>query len=167
MYAHDSAFLLPVCRRANAEHSGEVMLPLLQFFLDYDYKILPVTITKQNIENGKIVARAIYDANKKLNKKILIIASSDFSHYVDPDEGRRLDKLVLDEIEALNSEKLLKKILQNNISVCGYGPIISLIEYSMLITPTPHTQILCTGNSGDVVPSCEVVDYISILFFKE
>lgn len=149
------------------EHSGEVMLPLLQFFLDYEYKIVPVTITKQNIENGKILANAIFNANKKLNKKILIIASSDFSHFVDPKEGKRLDKMVLNEIEALNSEQLFKKVLQNNISVCGYGPIISLIEYSMLVTPNPQTHTLCIGNSGDVIPSSEVVDYISILFYKK
>ena len=148
------------------EHSGEVMLPLLQYFLDYDFKILPVTITRQNIENGKILARSIFEANKKLNKKILIIASSDFSHYVEPSEGKRLDKMVLDEIKAFDSEKLYKKVMQNNISVCGYGPIISLIEYSMLITKDPQTKILCMGNSGDVIPSSEVVDYISILFYE-
>jgi len=148
------------------EHSGEVMLPLLQYFLNYEFKILPVTITRQNVENGKILAEEIRQANTKLNKKILIIASSDFSHFVKPSEGKRLDKMVLDEINALDSEQLYKKVTQNNISVCGYGPIISLIEYSMLVTTKPQSRILCMGNSGDVIPSDEVVDYISILFYN-
>jgi len=148
------------------EHSGEAMLPLLQYFLTYDYKILPVTISRQNCENAVTLAKAIHDANKVLKKRILIIASSDFSHFVEPSEGKKLDQLVLDEIKALNSEKLYDKVMQNNISVCGYGPIITLMEYSLLLTPKPQTKILCMGNSGDVIPSNEVVDYISILFYN-
>ncbi len=34
------------------EHSGEVMLPLLQFSLDYEFKIVPITLSKQNPENA-------------------------------------------------------------------------------------------------------------------
>ena len=148
------------------EHSGEVMLPLLQHFLDYDFKILPITISRQNCESAITLAKAIHEANAKLRKKILIIASSDFSHFVAPEEGRRLDQMVLDEIKALNSEKLYEKVMQNNISVCGYGPIITLMEYSMMLTSEPQTKVLCIGNSGDVIPSSEVVDYISILFYQ-
>jgi len=147
------------------EHSGEVMVPLLQYFLEYDFNILPVTISQQNCENAQVLASKIFESNKKLNKKILIIASSDFSHFVEPEEGKRLDQLVLDEIKALNPRKLFEKVKQNNISVCGYGPIISLMEYSMLLTNDPQTKVLCRGNSGDVIPSNEVVDYISILFY--
>ncbi len=147
------------------EHSGEVMLPLLQYFLDYNFTILPVSISRQNCENALTLAKAIYNANRKLKKKILIIASSDFSHFVDPAEGRRLDQMVLDEIQALNSKKLYENVMSNNISVCGYGPIITLMEYSLLVTEDPQSTILCMGNSGDVIPSSEVVDYISILFY--
>ena len=148
------------------EHSGEVMLPLLQHFLDYKFKIVPVTISRQNVNNGKFLAEEIWNANLKINKKILIIASSDFSHFVEPEEGKKMDKLVLDEVKALNSENLYKKVIQNNITVCGYGPIISLIEYSMIAASDPQTQILCVGHSGEVMPSNEVVDYISILFYE-
>lgn len=148
------------------EHSGEVMLPLLQYFLDYKFNILPVTISRQNVANGKLLAEALWNANKTLNKTILMIASSDFSHYVEPEEGKKLDKMVLDEVKALNSEMLYKKIIKNNITVCGYGPIISLIEYSVKVSSNPQTQILCMGHSGEVMPSNEVVDYISILFYE-
>ena len=82
------------------EHSGEVMLPMLQHFLDYDFKILPITITHQTFENARQVALEIFEANKKLNKNIVIIASSDFSHFVHPETGKKLDQLVIDKILA-------------------------------------------------------------------
>ena len=56
---------------------------------------------------------------------------------------------------------MLKK---KNISVCGFGPIMTLIEYSKLISVNPKVNILKIGHSGEVIPSNEVVDYVSILF---
>ncbi|MCD4747716.1 MAG: AmmeMemoRadiSam system protein B, partial [Bacteroidales bacterium] len=147
------------------EHSGEVMIPLLQYFLDYKFKILPITITRQNIVNAKIVANAIYESNKALNKKILIIASSDFSHHVEPEYGKHLDSFVLKGISNLDSSEIYKVIIEKNISVCGYGPIMTLVEYSKLVSSKPQTKILKIGNSGEVIPSNEVVDYASILFY--
>ncbi len=159
---------LPVSGVAHKyEHSGEVMLPFLQYTLDYTYKIVPVTISKQNYENAKKVANAIYDANKILNKKILLIASSDFSHYVEPKIGEKLDNFVLEEILSLNSPGIYKAIVEKNISVCGYGPIMALVEYTRLISPDSEAKILRKGHSGEIMPSDEVVDYVSILFFKD
>jgi len=149
------------------EHSGEVMLPLLQYAIEYDFSIVPVTLSKQNPENARFIATEIVKANKLLNKKICLIASSDFSHFVHPDDGRRLDQFVIDQILNLNSESVFKEVCEKNISVCGYGPIMTLIEYSKLVTDNPQTEILKIGHSGEVIPSDEVVDYVSILFYND
>jgi len=159
--------MLPKSANAHKyEHSGEVMLPFLQYFLDYQFKILPITISQQNPANAKKLANLIFEANLKLNKNILIIASSDFSHFVESNYGKTVDKLVIDEIIKFNSENVYKVIRENDISVCGYGPIMTLIEYSKLISKNPQNEILKIGHSGEVVPSNEVVDYVSILFYK-
>jgi AmmeMemoRadiSam system protein B len=145
------------------EHSGEVMVPMLQHFLDYSFKIVPITMSKQNPQNAKIIAEAIFTGNKELKKKICLIASSDFSHYVDPKEGKRLDRYVIDEILNLNAEGIYKQIKEKQITVCGYGPIMTLIEYSKLVTDSPISHILKIGHSGEVIPSEEVVDYVSMM----
>ena len=147
------------------EHSAEVMVPLLQIFLKNNYKILPISITKQNLNVAKEVANSIYKANKVLNKKILVIASSDFSHYIDPKEGEHLDDIVIDHIKTLNSQGVINSVRMKNISVCGYGPIMALIELSKLINKHTKVEVLRRGHSGDVIPSSEVVDYVSILFY--
>jgi len=149
------------------EHSGEVMLPLLQHSLDYKFKIVPITLSRQNFQNAKQVAKLVHKANKKLNKKICFIASSDFSHFLKPAQGKQLDQLVIDQILTLNSLGVEQEVKAHNISVCGYGAIMTLIEYSKLICNSPHTKILKKGHSGEIIPSDEVVDYVSMLFYNE
>ncbi|MEZ5197372.1 MAG: AmmeMemoRadiSam system protein B [Bacteroidales bacterium] len=137
------------------EHSGEVMLPLLQFSLKYRFKILPITLSNQNPENAEFIARELIKANEKLHRKLCIIASSDFSHFVSPEEGQKLDKFVIDEVLDLNSVGVNREVLDKNISVCGYGPIMTLIEYTKKNSKNPKTQVLKIGHSGEVIPSEE------------
>lgn len=148
------------------EHSGEVMLPFLQHFLEQTFKILPISITNQNYEISKLLANSIYEANQDLKKDILLIASSDFSHYVSPEEGARKDMLVLNEILDFNAEKVYEVVLKNHISVCGFGPIMALMEYAKLVSESPKVKILRKGHSGEVIQSDEVVDYVTILFYS-
>ena len=159
---------IPVSETAHiSEHSGEVMIPLLQYSLDYDFKIVPVSITRQNYNNSINLANEIYKANKELKRDILILASSDFSHYVSPEYGKEMDDLVIKEILALNTAAVYKTVISNNISVCGYGPIMTLLEYAKLIDPEVEVKILRRGHSGEVMASREVVDYISMLVYKK
>lgn len=148
------------------EHSGEVMLPLLQYSLDYPFKIVPVTMSNQNPENALFIAQNIIKANNQLNKKICIIASSDFSHFVNPEKGKELDNYVIKEILQLNPGGVYKQVRDKNISVCGFGPIMTLIEYTKLTSNKPQVEILKIGHSGEVVPSKEVVDYVSMLVYE-
>ncbi len=147
-----------------SEHSGEVMVPLLQYFLDYNFKIVPITLSNQTYKNAKFLAERLKECAKLLNRKILIIASSDFSHFLSPEEGKEKDAFVLENIITLDSQAIQKVVHKKNISVCGYGPIMTLIEYSKLISTNPKVDILKIGHSGEVIPSHEVVDYVSILF---
>ena len=52
------------------------------------------------------------------------------------------------------------------ITVCGYGPIMTQIEYAKLEAEHPKAKILKIGNSGDVIPAEEVVDYVSVLVYE-
>ncbi len=148
------------------EHAGEVIVPMLQNSVEYSFRIVPITMSRQNPENARMIANQILKANAILKKKICIIASSDFSHYVDPEEGKELDRLVINEILKMDPESVYRRVKEKNITVCGFGPIMSLMEYALRIEEKPQTRILRVGHSGEVVPSDEVVDYVSILFYK-
>ena len=159
---------LPVASLAQSrEHSAEVILPFLQNWLDYLFKIVPVCILRQHPAISREIAQNIVNANAQLKKNILLIASSDFSHYVDPESGARKDDLVLREVKNLDSDTLYHTVIENRISVCGYGPIMTLMEYAKLVSDHPKSAILARGNSGKTMPSKSVVDYVSILIYEE
>lgn len=156
---------VPVSAEAHRyEHSGEVILPLLQFSLDYPFRIVPISMLRQNPQTAGQLARAIFEANRHLQKNICVIASSDFSHFVEPEAGKRLDRYVLSQILDFNSNGVYKEIREKHISVCGYGPIMTLIEYSRLVCRHPLNKILRIGHSGEIHDAEEVVDYVSVLF---
>ncbi len=148
------------------EHSAEVMLPFLKYVLDYDFSIVPITMSVQNKLNARLIAKEIRSVNLKSGKNTFIIASSDFSHFLSPDYGKIMDDYVLDEINALNSSGIEKQVKSKNISVCGFGPIMSLIEYAKLLAHHPQITMLKRGHSGEVHPSDEVVNYISMLIYQ-
>lgn len=148
------------------EHSGEVMLPLLQHFVPYAFKIIVITLSKQDPEQARLLARRIKDSSEKLKRKVVVIASSDFSHFKDVKAGFMLDELVLEQIKNQDIEKLYETVKAYDISVCGYGPIMCLMEYSSL-KGDYATKVMARGHSGQIIPSEKVVDYISILFYQK
>jgi len=146
------------------EHSAEVILPFLQYFLTYQFKIVPVGISHQIPEIAREVSSCLLNAAMKTGRQICIIASSDFTHYVDPEKGKCMDQKVLDKIKEKDPEGIYDVIRKNDITVCGFGPIMSLIYYLKKAHNEFKTTILRRGHSGEVHPSESVVDYISILF---
>ena len=148
------------------EHSGEVMLPFIKYFLKDGFKIVPITMRSQNYENAKYLAEKIYRAAEKQKKKITVIASSDFSHYVEKKLGYKLDQLAIDRIMELDSKGVENTVEEYNLSICGYGPIMTLLEYSKLVADDPKIEILRRGHSGENYPMEEVVDYITFLVYK-
>lgn len=146
------------------EHSGEVILPFLQKFLDYNFKIIPISYLRQDPEQSIEIADRIIEVNKIMNKKILILASSDFSHYIDPFIGEKKDKKIIEKILDLDVEGVYSEIKKTNATVCGCGPIMTLMHYTIRIADNPQVKLLSFGNSAKSFESSEVVDYASLLF---
>lgn len=158
---------IPKCSDAQQnEHSAEVLMPYLQFFLDYPFKIIPISMSKQSYKSARGLAEKIFKANQVMNKKIAVLASSDFSHQVRPEVGFYNDNLVINRIINNSIRGLYDTINENNISVCGYGPIMTLMFYSRMVNPNYNVDILARGNSSKASSEELVVDYISALFYN-
>lgn len=145
------------------EHSGEVILPFLQYFIQYPFKIVPITMNRQNYNSAFKLAQKILKATQKAGRKVFIIASTDFSHFETPNRGYELDQLVVDQILRMNSKLIEEKVNDHNISMCGFGPVMTLIELSKLCSQNAQMHILKRGHSGTVYPSDKVVNYISMI----
>ena len=148
------------------EHSGEVQLPMLQYFYDKPFKIVMITMNRQTVESATLLSEKIFQAQKETASKVLVIASSDFSHYESPERGSAKDQYVIDQILNMNVQGISEAVRKHDVSACGYGPIMTLIAYSRLETFHPHVSVLKRGHSGEVHPSATVVDYVSFLCYE-
>ena len=162
------AMKLPFDSKAHArEHSAEVILPFIQYFLaDHAFSIVPLSMMDQGFKSASLVAESINKAVAKTGRKIMLIASCDFSHFLPAEIGAALDQEVLDCILERNTSGVEQAVIKHRISVCGYGPIMSLMEYARSREKKYKIEILARGHSGEVVSSRDVVDYISLMAYK-
>jgi len=128
------------------EHSVEVQLPFLQY-IKKSFSFIPVVLGDYNINNLQVFADSIADVFKE--REVLIIASTDLTHYEDSDSARAKDSLVLNNIEKLDEEEMLKEIEDKDISMCGWMPTYVALRAAKSIGATKGIVIKYM-NSGDV-----------------
>jgi AmmeMemoRadiSam system protein B len=146
------------------EHSLEVQLPFLQVLFE-NIKIVPIVIGHQDNQNIKELGGSIGSLFK--NEKILIIASTDLSHYHPYDIAVSLDQKVKNLIDDLDPEKLMTEFIRNNAEMCGGGPVISAMIASKILG-ADTSKILNYKNSGDVSGDrSAVVGYLAAAFYKK
>jgi len=159
---------IEICNEAqDNEHSGEVQLPFIQYFYKQAPKVVLITMNQQNTESALILAKKINDTAQKIKRKIILLASSDFSHYESPETGYKKDQFIVDAILKNNAEQVYSEVKNRHITACGFGPIMTLINYAKFASENFQFAILNRGHSGNVYPSTEVVDYISFLCFEK
>ena len=145
------------------EHSIEVQLPFLQYFSS-DFKIVPITMGKQDFITSTDLSNAILEVGNKLNRSYCVIASTDLSHFNNQEKANKVDGFVLEDIEEMNEFKLFEEVIQYNITMCGYAPV--MVTMSLSKRCDKHTgEILAYGTSGDVTGDfTSVVGYASGVF---
>lgn len=149
------------------EHSAEVIIPFLQYYMPPgSFSILPVCLMDQSHESALKVSRSISHAAESTGRSVMIIASCDFSHFLSPQEGAGRDEYVIEAIRSGKPKTVELAVKKQRASVCGYGPIMTLMEYAVNYTGNYQVEILARGHSGEVYPSSEVVNYISMVFYQ-
>lgn len=145
------------------EHSIEVQLPFLQYF-STDFKIVPIVMGTQNFVTSSDLSKAIFEAAKKLDKSYSVIASTDLSHFNNQERANKVDGFVLEDIGEMNEFKLFEEVVQYNITMCGYGPVMTAMSLSKMCGKN-DSEILAYGTSGDVTGDMtSVVGYASGIF---
>jgi len=144
------------------EHSVEVQIPFLQA-LQPNLKIAPLVLSHFSFEDCIRVAEALADGIEAFGKKVLIVASSDMSHYESRQQATAKDRLALDQIEAMNPQELYTTVHQSNISMCGIIPVTVALLASKKLGATT-AKVLCYTDSGEVTGDTDsVVGYAGII----
>lgn len=143
------------------EHSIEVQVPILQEMYS-DFKILPISMINQNMDVAKDVGLAIAKIAEK--KKVMIIGSSDFTHYEQNEFAHKQDMALIEPILKLDVGEFYDVLEERNVSACGYGAIAATMIASKKLGATKG-ELLKYATSGDVTgDTSSVVGYGAIVF---
>ncbi len=144
------------------EHSIEVQLPFLQYLSD-KIKIVPIVLAHASGEFYKEIGQSIATAIKETGGKVVIMASSDMTHYEPQEVARKKDMKAIESILDLNEDELLERIRKLNITMCGYGPTVCLI-YAAKELGAKEAELVRYQTSGDVTGDYNsVVGYAGVI----
>ncbi len=144
------------------EHSLEVQLPFL-FEINPEISIVPLTIMSGAYDKLKEVGISIGEAVRDYKKQVLIVISSDMSHYVSHDWAMKNDRRAIEKILDLNSKELLDTCRDYEITMCGLYPAICGIEAAKVLG-AKKAELIKYATSGEVSGEFDyVVGYAGII----
>ena len=164
------------------EHSLEVQLPFIQYFKK-NFTIVPIQMLDVRLESclevGRAVAGAIKNRSQEsgvrsqekekipesevLGHNVLIVASSDMSHYESAETAKEKDYKAIHHILDLDPEGLYRTIKDNGISMCGFGPAVAMLTACKALGAT-RAELIKYANSGEASGDFkQVVGYAGIV----
>jgi MEMO1 family protein len=129
------------------EHAVEVQLPFLQY-LRPDVKMVPIVLAQANGETYREIGRGIARAISGLNRDVIIIASSDMTHYESQESVRQKDSEAIHAMLQLDEAELLKRVGQFDITMCGYGAAASMLAAAKELG-AERAELIKYQTSGD------------------
>ena len=146
------------------EHSLEVQLPFLQHFKE-KFKIVPIQVLDARFETCVALGRAVASAVTDLYQGhgVLLVASSDMSHYERAATAKEKDFKAIRHILNLDPEGLYKTVKMYGITMCGYGPAVAVMTASKALGAS-KAELVKYMNSGEVSGDYEqVVGYAGVV----
>jgi AmmeMemoRadiSam system protein B len=119
---------------------------------------------------GDALARAIRGfvsnvPNDSNLSNVLLIASSDLSHYEDATIAARMDAIVIRHVESFDPDGLMAALEEEPRHACGGGPMVSVLHAARQLGATGAT-VLRYADSGDVSgDKSSVVGYLAAAVF--
>lgn len=144
--------------RAFAEHSIEVQLPMLRHAWP-EAKIVAITFGSADLACSASLARALAALPAG---EVLLVASTDLSHYHDHDACMALDLRFRDRLLALDPEAMIDDLLDGKVEACGVGPTLCFMELARACNAKVEVVHQCDSSAADG-ETMRVVGYLSAL----
>jgi MEMO1 family protein len=143
------------------EHSLEVQIPFLQETVP-GLRIVPIYIGAQGITNITVLAEALIKTVGDRN--VLVVATTDLSHFHSYEIAVEKDKAVIAMLEKANAEAIYDAYAKEEAEACGMGPVLTLILLARKMG-WAGPRLIRYANSGDVTgDKSSVVGYASMAF---
>lgn len=145
------------------EHSIEVHLPFLQRSLAPGFRIVPVLMGRMDVAAYDSLAESITKLAER--EGVLLIASTDLSHYHSYDKALSMDSLVTVALERISESSLKQALSSGSAELCGAYPTLMAIQVARRVGAT-RAALYKYANSGDVTgDKASVVGYASAGFY--
>jgi len=144
------------------EHSLEVQLPFLQKLYGDKVPFIPISLAFQDRGTVTEVAKGVEAVLR--DRKAVLIASSDFTHYEPADQARRKDLALVKDIESMDLGAFYSTLERLEVTACGFGAIATVIEASKALG-FKRGELLKYATSGDTTgDNGQVVGYGALRF---
>jgi len=144
------------------EHSVEVQIPFLQYFKP-DVKIVPIVLASASADVLKEIGREIAGAVSRLKRPVVILASSDMTHYEPQAAAAEKDRQAIGAILDMDEDKLLERVAGLGISMCGYVPVVAMMAAARELG-AGTAELVKYQTSGDISGDyARVVGYAGII----
>jgi MEMO1 family protein len=158
----ESEMISPIPAAHSQEHSLEIQLPFLQRALG-EFRFVPLVMGEQDRKTCENLAESIVNAIHGRN--VLIVGSTDLSHFHSYEKAVKLDSVVIKRIEKMDGRGLLQDLEKNLSEACGGGPAAVTMMVSERLGAN-RAKLLKYANSGDVTGDrSSVVGYASAIFY--
>jgi MEMO1 family protein len=145
-----------------SEHAIEVQLPFL-ITMRPNLTFLPIAIGTSDFSVLSELGEALADVISAQADKVLIVASSDMNHYESDTVTRVKDHKAIERVLALDPRGLWEVVMNEDISMCGFGPSVAMLTAAKSRGATSATLVKY-ATSGDVSGDREmVVGYAGIV----
>jgi len=147
------------------EHSLEIQLPFLQIVLEPGFKIVPIMVSNHSLASCERLAHSLVRALNG-SREVMLLASSDLSHFHSQAEAKKLDQKVVKGIENYDPEKLAGDLAFEKCEACGGGPIVAVMIACKLLG-ADEGVVYDYRTSGDVTGEKEqVVGYLAAGLYR-
>lgn len=144
------------------EHSIEVQLPFM-LYKNPDIKIVPICVMHGHYNMLKELGILIAESIMEFKEDVLIVVSSDMSHYLPQEEAVKRDNMAIDRILNLDALGLLETCTNFNITMCGVYPSVIGIEAAKTLG-AKESILVKYATSGDINRDYrKVVGYCGII----
>ena len=145
------------------EHAIEVPLPFLQWLGPAGLSIVPLVVGSEDEEECEQVARALAQVIRRTQDPVLLIASSDLTHYEPHETATRKDAQLIAAIQTLDPRRVLEQAGQSRVSLCGPGPVACVVGAARHLGATQAQLIQYATSAAAGGDPQSVVGYAGIL----
>jgi AmmeMemoRadiSam system protein B/AmmeMemoRadiSam system protein A len=148
------------------ENSVEMQVPFIQMALNTNVKVVPIAFGSQNYSDAQALAKVIADLVKDRGD-ILIVASTDLSHYHPYQKANSIDGHTIQLLNKLKAKELYEETKMGICEMCGLMPVVTAL---IVAESSGYDKIkeLKYANSGDITgEKASVVGYISAVIYKD